>query len=248
LQESDARQPDGAVRDHAYATYVEQKGWVNPFEYDAEEAETCRAEIGTDRLDGAALLEIGFGNGGLLAWARDHGAIAVGCEINPACIAQARSAGIELVDADLAKASAAHPGRFDFIVAFDVFEHLSLGQIMETLKACSVMLKPGGRLILRFPNAQSPFGLVPQHGDVTHVTPLSAAKIVQILPGTGLTLVRSKPAHRVLGPSVARQLVRRVRYAIQTVIDALIAFIYPNPERVSMAPVVVAILERQPDR
>ena len=58
-----------------------------------------------------------------------------------------------------------HPARFDTVVAFDVFEHFALEEIEARLAALETMIRPGGHLLMRFPNGQSPFGLVLQHGD-----------------------------------------------------------------------------------
>ena len=55
------------------------------------------------------------------------------------------------------------------------------------------MLKPGGLLMLRFPNGQSPFGRYLQHADHTHRSTLSLPIIEQLTVSGPLTIVRHKP-------------------------------------------------------
>jgi len=237
------RERELAAQRAVYSYYTDLKGWDRPFEYDAELAEYYAGEIGRSSLSGARLLEIGFGSGSLLAWARDAGADIVGAEINEASLEAAVERGIPVLRGSLAEVAEAHRGSFDAIVAFDVFEHFSVSEIVENLHACETMLKPGGRLLLRFPNAQSPFGLVHQYADATHVTPLSGEILRQLTAGTALQVVSDRPAYPALGTSFSKRMVRRLRYLLQRILDRLFAFIYASP--VTLAPVVVVTLARR---
>lgn len=53
-----------------YDRYDAWKGWDKHFTVNSAEAAYYAAEIGTASLDGLDVLEIGFGSGSFLAWAR----------------------------------------------------------------------------------------------------------------------------------------------------------------------------------
>jgi SAM-dependent methyltransferase len=232
------------AREIVYANYMELKGWT-AWRYTPDEAETYRGELRADDLRGCALLEIGFGSGSLLAWAKERGAQLAGTEINPACIEAARERGVEILPNDLAVAAEENAGRFDVIVAFDVFEHLSLEDVRRSLACCAIMLKEGGRLLLRFPNCQSPFGALHQYGDVTHRTPLSGDHLRQLVVDLPLRVAEVRPAYRMRGEGVARKFVRAVRFILQDVIQAFVRFVYVYTA--PLAPVVVVELLRLPE-
>lgn len=173
-----------------YDGYSEWKSWTKFFQYSADDASYFERELGGVELRGRRLLEIGFGEGRFLGWARDRGAIIEGIERDASALAAASKEGITLIDGDPGQHSKTMRGRYAVIAAFDVFEHLTLTQIEDYLAAAAQLLEPGGTLILRYPNGQSPFGLPQQHGDVTHITALSRAKIDQLASRFGLETIR----------------------------------------------------------
>lgn len=225
-----------------YRGYETWKGWDKPFTVTAEEATYFAGETRGTRIEGGDVLEIGFGSGSFLAWARAKGARIAGTEINPVLLESARRFGVELLPAALESSVAEHAGRFDAIVAFDVFEHLTLDTIVTWLGAVETMLKPGGHLILRFPNAQSPFGLAPQNADPTHVTALSRSVFEQLIQGSSFEVVRYAPSYRVGGGGLAKWLVRGLRYMARDLIAALLNAIYAQD--IPWDPVVVLVLRK----
>lgn len=170
---------------------------------------------------GQSVLEIGFGEGRFLDWARGYGCDSAGIETNSAYVASAALRGHRVVCGDAASQENLG-GQFDFIVAFDVLEHLTLAQLVRTLQAVSRALKPEGVFLARFPNGASPFSNPYQHGDFTHVNVLSPARLTQLEPLVGLKVVSSADAIRVLGigdrPIWLKWLAVMVRRAIGTVI------------------------------
>ncbi len=225
-----------------YQAYETWKGWDKPFTVTPEEAlyfagETCGA-----RIEGGDVLEIGFGSGSFLAWARERGARVAGTEINAVLLAAARHFGVELLAADFETVADRHASRFDTIVAFDVFEHFTLDEIVPRLAATATMLKPGGHLLLRFPNAQSPFGLAPQNGDPTHKTALSRSVFEQLIQGTSFAIVRYTPSYRIGGGGLAKRLVRRLRYGARDLIGGLLNAVYAQD--IPWDPVVVLVLRK----
>src|ERR1700755_1345768 len=73
-----------------YAHYAEWKRWDGAAAPDEKDARYFAAEFEGVALAGKRVLEIGFGNGRFLAWARDAGARVVGVEINAPMRAAAR--------------------------------------------------------------------------------------------------------------------------------------------------------------
>lgn len=241
MTETPATQPATGQPD-LYSDYAAWKGWSTPFTCNAELAGYYAAELRGRGLSGAEVLEIGFGNGEFLGWARDCGATIHGCEITTSSIEAAKSAGIPLLPADFEAHPALAQPQFDVIAAFDVFEHLDPPTIIAKLAACEKMLKPGGWLLLRFPNGQSPFGLGPQHGDATHVTALSRAKMEQYAASTAFRTLHYGPAARGPASSLAKRLVRSIRYALRDAHKRLIRFLYATD--IELDPVVTHILAK----
>lgn len=231
-------------QDNLYRDYHEWKDWVDLFTYTADHAGYFRYELRDLKVAGADVLEIGFGSGACLAWMSERGASLAGTELSERSCEAARARGIEVLPTNLPAAAAAHAGRFDTIVAFDVFEHLPMDAVSEYLAACETMLRPGGRLLLRFPNSQSPFGLYAQAGDPTHQVQLSCQVIELLSVERRLEVLRYGGSYLYTGPLFSpRGIKRRLRIAAQTAIGAVLRFTYATS--IPYDPVVVVVLERK---
>lgn len=155
-----------------------------------------------------AALEVGFGNGRFMGWLRAQGHGVVGVETNTRLLEVARGAGFQ---AELAVADVDATTRFDLVAAFDVLEHVPPAQTQAFVAQLAARLRPGGRLLLRFPNGESPFGLWMQHGDTTHVNAFGLSKMRQLCAECGLRLLHSgetlpwqqQPAQRRFGALLA---------------------------------------------
>ena len=121
------------------------------------------------------MLEIGFGNGGLLAYCQARGYDVVGTEANAQLVQLAQSAGYAVHDADFLERVA--PDSVDLIIALDVIEHIDPAMTVAFMQACRRALKPNGQLVLRFPNGDSPFSVSNFNADVTHLNWISADKL-----------------------------------------------------------------------
>ena len=225
-----------------YAGYEAWKGWHKPFLCSEESAAYFAGEMRGIPVAGRRVLEIGFGSGAFLTWARDQGAEVVGTEINEASLVAAREAGVEILDAAIEEVAASNAERFDVIVAFDVFEHFPLDVVVSRLAAARTMLKPGGHLVLRFPNAQSPFGLPPQNGDPTHRSALSRSVFEQLCQQVPFDFVRYAPSYRVSGKGAAKRIIRAVRGAMRDGISRLLNFVYASD--IPWDSVVVLVLRK----
>lgn len=179
-----------------YRRYAAWKDWHGDFAASDRDARYFAAELDGVPLEGRRVLEIGFGNGSFLAWAKSRGAQVTGTEVLETLIEQARAKGYDAQPASL-QALVEKRRQFDVVVAFDVFEHWDKTALVANLRCLRSLLVPDGILLARFPNGHSPFGRVYQHGDLTHVTALSSSSVRQLAEMTGFAVVRIDNARRV---------------------------------------------------
>jgi SAM-dependent methyltransferase len=226
-----------------YEGYEVWKGWNRLFTVSPDEELYFAGETDGLRIANADVFEIGFGSGSFLAWARKRGARVAGTEINEALIDSARAFDIELLPADFETVAERYTSRFDTIAGFDVFEHFTHAEIAARLRALETMLKPDGHLILRFPNAQSPFGLAPQNGDLTHKTSLSRGVFEQLIQCLNFDVVRYAPCFRVIGGTMMKRLKRILRSTARDLISRLLNAIYTQD--IPWDPVVVLVMKKR---
>lgn len=124
---------------------------------------------------GIRVLDIGFGSGDFLTFAGEQGWRITGTELNGGLLQLAKSHGFDVHDG--ANLNIFEESSFDLVVAFDVLEHIPNNEMISFLSSIQRVLKPGGVFLARFPNGDSPFGLMNQNGDVTHVNFLGRGKI-----------------------------------------------------------------------
>ena len=209
-----------------YTSYSEQKGWAVDFTCSGLDALYFRKEFSDLGLGGKKILEIGFGSGGFLAFARGQGAEIFGVEIQSANVSKARAAGYPAFQS-LDELLADHGGGFDAVVALDVFEHLDHGQIAAALITVHRLLKMGGVLILRTPNGQSPFGRRTQYGDATHLSVITPKKMEQACFGKGLEVVAVRNQARVFQPKgLINSLAKRLQFLARDLCNRAISAIY----------------------
>lgn len=168
---------DGASSDHFGSDYVKWKSWDQFGVLRKSLARYFAAELARAGTlpPGARVLEIGFGKGSFLEFARRQGWAVSGTEVNPVLAELAARSGHDVqCTSDLSAFPSEH---FDLVVAFDVLEHLTHEAIIELLCQVRRMLKDQGVFLARFPNGDSPFGLYNQNGDVTHITAIGSNKV-----------------------------------------------------------------------
>jgi 2-polyprenyl-3-methyl-5-hydroxy-6-metoxy-1,4-benzoquinol methylase len=182
------------------SAYTEWKGWVEetPFgQLDAGEAAYFSAELKDVRAQGRRIqdvLEVGYGNGAFLSYCRQQGWNVSGTELGPDLVAAGRAAGFDTRGAD--ELAAIADGSVDLIAVFDVLEHIPQDDIIDFLSTLSSKLRPGGVMLLRFPNADSWLGNAMQNGDPTHVTAIGYLKLTYFAQRCEMDVVRFRGAKR----------------------------------------------------
>jgi 2-polyprenyl-3-methyl-5-hydroxy-6-metoxy-1,4-benzoquinol methylase len=212
-------------RSHFYNDYIAFKSWDDKRPAVLDEIfaiETGRAEIWPP----AAALEVGFGSGHFLDWAAAKGYRTTGVEIIAPLVDSAAQRGHRALLGLPRDVLNPAVDRFDLIVAFDVFEHMTVEEILDFLRLASSLLNPQGRLLARFPNGASPFGAYYQSADITHVTILSASRIRQIGLSAGLGLVAAFNAARPVAGTARGVLAQKARYLVRDAIEAFIGRLY----------------------
>jgi 2-polyprenyl-3-methyl-5-hydroxy-6-metoxy-1,4-benzoquinol methylase len=102
---------------------------------------------------GRRLLDVGSGDGDFLRRAKTAGYEAVGQEINPAAVASARAAGLDVRLGPLEDAGFA-PQSFDAVRLWHVLEHVA--EPLQILKTARALLAPSGVLVVGVPDFDSP--------------------------------------------------------------------------------------------
>ncbi len=228
--------------DEAYSGYERWKGWDDFLQLSAYDRAYFAAETKGIAIKGAKVLEIGFGAGKFLAFAKETGAELSGTEMNAVLVERAREAGIATIGPDFAGIMSDHPAAFDTIAAFDVYEHLTRDVLAQGLDCLATCLKPGGKALLRFPNGQSPFGLAPQHGDPTHELALSRTYLEAVMGDRPLTVERYGNAARVAVGNPIKKLAQKFRFFLRNVIQGALQRIYGSS--FPYDPVVTIVLRR----
>lgn len=99
-------------------------------------------------------IEVGCAFGDFVARvARERGIPFEGCEQNPHAVQTARSMGISVHLENLEDLASLRPCAYDAVCSFQVLEHVT--RPGKFLSAACAILRPGGKLILGLPNANS---------------------------------------------------------------------------------------------
>jgi 2-polyprenyl-3-methyl-5-hydroxy-6-metoxy-1,4-benzoquinol methylase len=172
-------------RDTLYRTYASFKSWdgaAGPGDDTTYAVEVMRAGLKPRSM----ILEIGFGEGRFLDWVAREGHNVTGVELIEDLVTSARRRGHKAFHGTAQSVLGATEDRFDLIVAFDVFEHLTADELLDLMRFAKTILAPDGRILARFPNGSSPFGIHIQYGDFTHMLALTAERMMQIAHAAGM--------------------------------------------------------------
>ncbi|SVC97915.1 uncharacterized protein METZ01_LOCUS350769, partial [marine metagenome] len=157
----DSLKNSNSIQDNLYSGYEDWKGWhkkelgevPSATNHDYFSREMKRASI----LPGTKILEIGFGNGEFMQWAKMTGYNVSGVEIREKLYLLAKERDFNVFLGQITDDINGLEGEFDALISFDVFEHLSKEALLGYFRAMNRLLKHQGKIILRFPNGQSVF-------------------------------------------------------------------------------------------
>ena len=229
-------------------SYLEWKGWdedtfakVGSLDAIYFDAELSRARF--KPAGNIEILEIGFGNGSFLAYAKSKGWNAVGTEVNDFLVEMATRRGLNAIHAN--DLNTLTEGAFDLVVAFDVLEHIPQDHLLEFVRSLAKTLRPGGLLLARFPNADSPFGLLNQNGDMTHLTAIGLGKVRYLSRELDMNLVFfGGQAVPVICGKAVRSLRRLAGVALFKVVDSFVNKVFfPNDPIAFCSSNVVMVLQ-----
>lgn len=185
------------THDSGNSDYLSWKGWT-PDGFGVEGRgdrayfrRELRELMGSDTR---SVLEIGFGNGGVMAFGRARGWTMTGTELQPELLAIAAEHGFDVHEAG--RVGQLPDGGFDGIVALDVFEHIQPDESVDFLTTLASKIRPGGHILLRFPNADSWVGNPFQNGDPTHVNAIGMLKMTYYARAAGLRIESFRAAAR----------------------------------------------------
>ena len=166
----------------------------------------------------SSIVDLACGYGRLLHFFRGHDYNHItGVDISPDQVKRAREVVQDVYQANVLDFLDNHRGSFDLITALDLIEHFTKAEVLRFLDACHAALKPGGRLILQTPNADSPFGIASRYNDLTHEVCFNPNALGRLLAQASFTRIEMREVGPVpLGYSVTSSL----RFAVWQLIRA----------------------------
>lgn len=161
----------------------------------------------------AAIVDLGCGGGNLLHYFEQRGYSRItGVDISPEQVALARQVTENVVESDAVAFLETQSDKYDLIIGLDIVEHFKKDEVFHFLDACYTALRPGGRIILQTPNAESVFGMKIRYGDFTHEVAFDPNSLKRLLCISGFTKIEGRETGPVVhGPvSLARYLIWKI--------------------------------------
>lgn len=189
---------------------------VNPFsEATTLAEERIRQKTSTFKTcvkPGSRLMEIGPGGGSFLAWARDNGYDAVGCEHSPTLAANLSKKGFSIVQGEFE--TLPDETLYDVICSFHIIEHVAKPE--DQINKAFAFTRPGGHFILATPNAaswqQRLFPKLSPNFDSAHLHVLSPQSLRSMAEAAGWDVVACfTPEYTSGWLRVASKVLRRLR-------------------------------------
>ncbi len=138
----------------------------------------------------AQIVDVACGSGNLLRFFAENGYHHIrGVDISPEQVSLARQVTPEVVEGNAIDFLEARPEQFDLITGLDIIEHFNKPEVLRFLDGCHTALKPGGRLILQTPNAESPWGTMHRYNDFTHEVCFNPNALTRLMRLTGFEFI-----------------------------------------------------------
>ncbi len=137
------------------------------------------------------VLELGCGDGGLLAYLQHRGFFtASGVDISAEQVELARARGVDAHVGDVFEYLATCEQTYGVIIAVDVLEHFSRDELLRLVPCIYSALQSGGRLLIQTANGAGLFAGQVAYGDLTHLTILTPESLSQLLRPVGFGEIR----------------------------------------------------------
>ena len=194
------------LRQRLYETYAtSHSGVSDPSSQAPGFDRDIRPHLPRDRQ--AEVLDLGCGQGHYVRRLLDLGFERTrGIDVSPEQVQKAHAAGLDQVSLGDYQ-SGLGTDELDVVIATDFFEHLTRFEALHALDRIKRSLRPGGMLILRVPNAASPFGGTLRYGDLTHETSFTPGSLRQLAAAAGFAGVETHacnpPVHGVMSAARA---------------------------------------------
>jgi hypothetical protein len=223
--------------------YLHTKGWAAT-KFGAitkEDRLVLKGELGGLQKDDK-VLEVGFGNGSCLSFLKEMNVkTIVGVEINELLLDSAKSSGFEVYQSLSDVTSLGE--RFSKIIAYDLIEHLTIDEIFSFFGFCRDNLCEDGEIHLRYPNGDSPFGRISQHGDITHLSTIGFGKMSNLADRFNFEILEYRsPRIPVFGLGFVKLFTRSINLILREIIKRAINFIYFGASDRPMDPQAYVIL------
>jgi O-antigen chain-terminating methyltransferase len=185
-EEKGALRPDDPLRAGLYVDFEEHfRG------SEAEIRERQNKDAALFRGAAGPVADLGCGRGEFLQALAAIGTKGIGCDANPVMAARAKEKNLAVDAADLFTWLAARPdGSLGGITAFQVVEHLAPSSLFTLVELASAKLAPGGRVLFETVNPESVYAMRWFWMDLTHVRPVPAPSLAQLLTASGFRDVR----------------------------------------------------------
>jgi 2-polyprenyl-3-methyl-5-hydroxy-6-metoxy-1,4-benzoquinol methylase len=160
----------------------------------------------------AAIVDLACGGGKLLYFFKQRGyQVLSGVDISPEQVMLARQVVPEVIKGNVLDFLEAHPQTFDLLTGLDIIEHFHKDEVLRFLDLCHAALRPGGRLILQTPNAESFWGCMHRYNDFTHEIAFNPNLLRRLLALCGFKEIEARETGPIpLGHSAAST----VRYIV----------------------------------
>jgi 2-polyprenyl-3-methyl-5-hydroxy-6-metoxy-1,4-benzoquinol methylase len=163
-------------RDRYYATYISQRfvpgGRTGSLESLRSHFPIWSSYYGAHlpKDKGAAILDVGCGNGELVYWLREQGYKNVsGVDGSKEQVDESKRLGIAgIIHEDFRSFLKGKEETYDCIIARDFVEHFDKDEVFDMLSLLNSSLRSGGMILIQTPNAESPFGSRYRYADITH--------------------------------------------------------------------------------
>jgi SAM-dependent methyltransferase len=130
--------------------------------------------------------DLGCGRGEFLEALAAEGVAAIGCDANPVMAARAKEKKLAVDQADLFTWLAGRAdGSLGGVTAFQVVEHLPPASLFDLVELAIRKLAPSGRVLFETINPESVYAMRWFWMDLTHVRPVPAPSLAQLLNASG---------------------------------------------------------------